>query len=206
MVECWRDNRCYGKMLKAARKKRLETAKHWPALRQLLDLARGRRRTWLMDVGCGAGALLNIASVREQFNYTGVDMPQIIDQVVHLFHTPDRWAHFIWKEIVPGVPMMHLSAYNIVVLNAFIDVAARPLEMLDTILGSCTGDVILHRQLVTDGPTQISTSKSYGGRTYCTVLNRGDLCRLLRRHRLEILEEIPSGIGKGYTSFYLGME
>lgn len=138
-----------------------------------------------VDLGCGSGK----SSVFFK-DYIGVDLPEIIETIA--------------KVVNPGLTFMKcdiiedniefIKNYDIVHMDAFIDVMQYPLEVLDRVLNNCNKYVLLLRQEVIEGRTKVIKNPSYGGFTYHSEINKNELLDLFEKYNLTIVKEIDCGI------------
>ncbi len=133
---------------------------HGQTLEKMVKNYRGKT----IDLGCGA------SEVSVMFNdYTGVDLPD--------FNVYETDLKFI-------------EEYDIVLMNAFIDVMQFPLYVLAKVLKHCKKYVILHRQEFTHGPTGITQEPAYGGWTYHSHINNWDFKVLTRDFKIKRKEKL----------------
>ena len=138
-----------------------------------------------VDMGCGSGKSSMFFN-----NYTGVDLPEIIETIA--------------KVVNPGLTFMKcdiiedniefIKNYDIVHMDAFIDVMQYPLEVLDRVLNNCNKYVLLLRQEVIEGRTKVIKNPSYGGFTYHSEIDQKDLLNIFKKHEFSIVKEINCGI------------
>jgi hypothetical protein len=175
---CWYDfNTTPKKMLEGARGKLwpvLEKSDHFPILDELVNvmLKQCSNCTSLAEVGCGAA---DFQRVFTNFFYTGVDLPHIIDRVAKV-HMP--MGRYIKADIYKS-DVKFLKEYDVVLMNAFIDVMEYPLIALAKVLKNSKKYVILHRQRLTQDKTHVVRNSSYGGQTFQSVINYFDFVEVL---------------------------
>lgn len=170
----------------------LITTKHGRVLKELIDLIPESEKEFL-DIGCGACMVSEITDR----NYTGVDLPDIITKLARVYF-PSLCC--IRSDIIEG-DINFISKYDIVLMNAFIDIMQFPLETLNNILNKCKKYVIIHRQEIHNEETEINLNRAYGGDTYHSKINRENFLRVLKD--FEILQEVDSGFGGNWRSFLL---
>jgi len=152
-------------------------------LKKLIELMPPKKS--VIDLGCGSGRSSMFFK-----NYTGVDLPEVIETVAKVASPKLK---FIQCDIIED-DIKFISKYDIVHMDAFIDVMQYPLRILDKVLENCTGYVLLLRQEVVKGKTRVIKNPSYGGVTYHSEINEKDLLDVFNKHGLSIVKEIESGI------------
>lgn len=142
----------------------------------------------VLDIGCGNAKVSTIISNRK---YTGLDLSYNIETMCETSYSN---LNFIKCNIIKD-NISFISKYNIILLNAFIDVMNQPIFILDKILNYCTKYIIIHRQEIVDTETQITTNASYNGYTHHSELNRNDFNNILKKNNIIIVKEVDAGIG-----------
>tara|TARA_R110000824_G_scaffold326953_5_gene513892 strand:- start:895 stop:1542 length:648 start_codon:yes stop_codon:yes gene_type:complete len=160
----------------------LEESTHFPILKRMLQ-AIPESLVSLLDVGCGAGDVSRICGT---LFYLGADMPHILEHVARQVNPPARYKNFNAYEDDFGF----MRNYDIILMNAFVDVLEFPLEVLEKVLENCEGYIILHRQSISNNsPTCVITADSYGGWTHRSIINMGDFDTLLQKYQFAIVKE-----------------
>ena len=159
---CWYDDdTCPKQMIQGAKGYLwpiLEKSDHFPILDSLIRTI-DEGCTSLLDVGCGAAEISRIYS---QYFYVGADLKNIIQNVSRRIHPEKRYISFdIYADTCEFI-----SDFDIVVMNAFIDVLEMPIFGLEAVLKNATKYVVLHRQEVDEKQTRVIKNPSYGGVTY----------------------------------------
>ena len=194
---CWYDDvELPQKMLDGASGKLwapLDQSDHWPMLAYLLEACKINYpcRT-VLDVGCGAAAL----SEHIEMEYTGCDLEHIIDKVAKVRNPKNNYIKFD----INDDDLSFVGNYDIVVMNAFIDVLENPMEALDKILSNAKKFVICHRQKL-GSVTKIEKVKSYSGFSWGTTLGVQEVKDCLQKHGFRTLVSYPT-MGQ-YHSFLL---
>ncbi len=135
---------------------------HGKALQKLAD---GIDQYYTVDLGCGN------AGAREIFhNYLGLDLPY---WDVH--NEKDR---------------LIIATGKVVLMNAFLDIMEKPIEVLNQVLPFCEDYVIIHRQEVWDLPTTSEKRKAYGGWMWHSKINKFVLLETFEEHNFKILKHI----------------
>jgi len=198
---CWYQEDCHEEMIRGARGELwpvLEKSSHWPILAGLISAATGKKKTSLLDIGCGAGCLGQTEIVKDRVNYTGVDLPDVIKNVA-IKTNPDN--QYISIDITTTKALSFIYHYNVVVMNAFIDIMHEPVNTLIDVIDNCSNYVIIHRQFVTDGPTMVKKASSYGGFTFISHINRLEFNNAVSHFK--VIKEVGTGLGKDNYSYLL---
>jgi hypothetical protein len=167
----------------------LEKSDHFPVLDSLISEAKEGAFT-LLDLGCGAA---DLSRLYPNFYYTGADLPNIIKEVSMKMHPQNSYIPFDIYEDSPEF----IKDYDVIVMNAFIDVLEKPTLCLSKILTFSPKYVILHRQAFSDKrETHLYRYPSYGGvDSYQSVINRDEFSKLLEEREFEIVKELPLHYG-----------
>lgn len=146
----------------------------------LMNLIHGISHLKTIDLGCGNQRCALLFS-----DYKGVDLPE--------FDIYESDLKFI-------------SKYDIVLMNAFIDVLEKPLYALEKVLSHSTNYVVLHRQEITKKQTTIEKRESYGGWTWHSKINENDFYNILKETKFVIKKQLSCGFNNwenGGSSFLL---
>lgn len=197
MKTCWQDENSVGYMVSSlALHKPLNEISHGIILKKFIEHIYDDSYEFL-DVGCGGGL---VSSLIPSGKYTGVDLPHIIDKFTKLFFN----QHSYIKCDLENEDLSFLKDYDVLIMNAFIDVVKEPLIMLDKILENAPKYIIIHRQIITSKyKTTSIINQAYNGLTFCSILNDKDLSQLLDKHNYEILLNENSGIDDKYYSILI---
>tara|TARA_R110002020_G_scaffold78506_5_gene197424 strand:- start:135 stop:773 length:639 start_codon:yes stop_codon:yes gene_type:complete len=178
----------------------LEKSDHFPVLSELITIAQ-RDSFTLLDIGCGAA---EVSRVYKNFYYTGVDLPNIIKEVAMKMHPHNSYISFdIYDE---NQDTSFIAEYDLIVMNAFIDVLERPVYGLEKVLTKASKYVLIHRQTYHDEKeTYLSKHPSYGGTSYQSIINRNVFEDLLKKYSFENVKELRLDYNPeiGYTSSIL---
>lgn len=120
------------------------------------DYARTMGATAILDVGCGAGRKL--APLADEFAITGLDRPEIIDQIID----PGSWQHVDLED--PDVTIV-IDAPAVVVCSDVIEHLVHPEHVMAAILTALDDSV-----LILSTPDR---SRSKWTRRHGPPLNRG---------------------------------
>jgi FkbM family methyltransferase len=168
---------------------------HMNKFSELLPEGNGR----LLDLGCGTGML---SDFKKNYTYYGADLPHIIYKSA-IRNYPKEFFR-AWD--VTTDDLEWIGEFNIVVLNALIDVMETPLKTLDLILRHAKADIIIHRQEITKEMTKVFMNGSYGGHTYHSIINRDEFLNVLDLNNYAIEKEVNlsfSNWENGGNSFLL---
>lgn len=185
---CWYPNGyVYGNMISAIRKhKSLSETGHGKVLIDLLNTV-DSKDSKVLDLGCG-GALLHTVV---KGNYTGADMEHMINNVsMKCFDN----LNYIKVDVVND-DISFIKNYDLVVMNALIDVMQHPIYILNKILESSSNYVIVHRQeIISDDETRVIKNPSYGGLTYHSLINIDDFNNIVKNNGFNILKNVYAGV------------
>jgi hypothetical protein len=185
---CWYGAESFHKEMVKAVKSHLPLYQvgHGKVLIELLSEV-DKEDTKLLDLGCG-GAFLSTVVKGE---YTGSDMGHVIENISKVCY-PD--LNYISVDIIED-DLSYLKNYDIIVMNAIIDVMELPLQALDKVLKSCNEYVIIHRQDLSQGDVKITKQESYGGFTYHSNVGERLFKHVIKHNGFIIEKEINSGLG-----------
>lgn len=193
---CWYDKNLHTSVNPiTAKEPALLQLTHGRVLKELFDLIPISAKT-VLDIGCGNAKAHTIIGSRV---YTGLDL---LNNICTIGRVNYPNLEFTTCDILED-NLSFISEYDIVLMNAFIDVMEWPVYVLIKILKECKGYVILHRQEITDGRTKIITNPSYTGFTYHSVLSRHAFDEVLETCNFKIVIEMDAGFGGNWRSFLL---
>lgn len=121
----------------------------------------------LIDLGCGNKAIAPLFD-----NYHGIDLPMF-----------DAYKD----------SMIFIKDYDVVLMNAFIDVMEEPIKILEKVFKKASNYIILHRQEFTDYSTTVDMRDAYGGWTWHSKINREEFVFLMKKYYISILNEKTCG-------------
>lgn len=198
---CWYQQSCVDEMNRFydAHHNNAEVCRHFSAFTQLLTLT-DEKGSELVDLGCGTAMLSNYC---KENVYIGADLPHIVAGCAMR-----NYNRFLYRACdIINDDITWINKYNIVVVNAVIDIMQHPLEMLSKILSSTKKYLIIHRQEITEaGQTKVIQNGSYGGYTYHSIINRKDFLKALEDNNFDIVKEIRLDFGNwenGGSSFLI---
>lgn len=188
MKDCWNTDSVSERMLSAhQRQPDVTQTQHGKVLQKLIRHVKGAN-LHVLDIGCGTG---HISQLVGNHTYLGIDLPHIIENVAKKAY-PDN--DYMSVDIFKALNLEFIGLYDIVVMNAFIDVMEEPRMALRRILAYCDHNVILHRQEVSfTKKTQSTKENSYGGWTYHSILNAVDLKMVIDESGFKIVTEESCG-------------
>ena len=157
------------------------------AIKSLVDCIPDSENT-LIDIGCGTG---KASKTLQKYDYTGADLPDMIDDISKQVNPGLK---FIKCDIIED-DISFISDYNIIYMDALIDIMQHPLKVLDCILDKCSKYVLLIRQEMVDGETKVIQNPAYTGFTYHSEIGRDDFNDILAKHNVSIVKEVDAGIG-----------
>lgn len=124
----------------------------------LQKMAEPVRKLPVIDLGCGNKGASEIFK-----DYKGVDLP----------------GFDVYES-----PLNFIRPYQVVLMNAFLDVMENPIGVLDRVLPYCSNYVLIHRQELTAGETSITQEDAYGGWTWHSKINYTDFMRSVISFRI----------------------
>ena len=136
---------------------KLENSDHFPVLEALLKMIPSELKK-LADIGCGAG---EISRAFPGYDYTGFDLPHIIEQVALKVNPDSRYEKIDIQEVDFNV----FSSFNIALCNSFISELENGEDILNSLFKSSPDYIILHRQEITKTGTYSKNYKTYGSLT-----------------------------------------
>jgi len=157
----------------------LITTEHGQVLKNLIDYIK-EDNSELADIGCASAE----ASTLSECHYTGIDLPHVIKNISKKLRSD---LNYISLDVTQD-NIDFIKYFNIVVMNAFIDVMKNPLEVLDKMIQYSSEYIILHRQHFTGEKTSVEKRKSYGRETYHSIINTDDFIKLLEKHDCMIIK------------------
>lgn len=197
---CWYNQTCVDEMNRFydAHFKNMEVMKHLNVFTQLLHHA-DEKKCPLLDLGCGTAMLSEFC---KENTYIGADLPHILSGCAMR-----NYPQYFYRSCdILNDDLAWISDYKIIALNAIIDIMEYPVEMLGKILKHSSKFVIIHRQEITVGETNVIQNGSYGGFTWHSIINRNDFLKVLDENDFNIEKELSPGFSNwenGGSSFLL---
>jgi len=170
------------------RKKGTQNQEYRDIIQGLVDLIPRTSKT-VVDLGCGRGDVASWLFTNRK--YTGVDLPNLIEGVSSVINPH---LDFIKCDLVEE-DADFISDYSIVYMDALIDIMQHPLEVLDKVLDRASKYILLIRQEIVEGKTNVIKNPSYGGFSYHSEIGRDDLNGILKKRMVTVIKEVDAGIG-----------
>ena len=151
----------------------------------------------VVELGCGSGRAIMLF---EGYEYTGVDLSVSIETIGKIAN-PN--LNFIKRDIIED-DIFFISEYEVVYMDAFIDVMQYPLTVLNKILQNSSKYIVLIRQEIIDDDTIVVKNPSYNGFTYHSKIGKYDFSKVLAENRFIVVEDVDACVGiDGWRSFLL---
>ena len=165
---CWYDvKKCPEQMILGAKGELwpvLKNSDHFPRLKDLIKTT-SKDCTTLLDLGCGAAELSRLFP---EYFYVGADLKQILENVSMKMNPGKNYIDF---DIYNNETCSFINEYDIVVMNALIDVLEHPLFGLKNVL---------------------SNSQKYVSLTYHSIINLKEFEELLEEYDFSIVKEVKT--------------
>lgn len=164
--------------------KKLEESDHFKTLNSLFLEASGDVDS-VMDLGCGAAEFGRIYGF---FDYTGVDLPHVIDKAAKKKNPNLKYIEFNAYED----DYRFLQSADLILMNAFISELSKADVILEQVLKVATKYVIIHRQKIEHFEKENVKYREYAGylneRYTCAILSENFLQSIVERHDFEIVK------------------
>lgn len=184
MSICWHNDYCVDEMNRFYDKhlKNHNMTGHLKVLTDLLSLTDGIE---ILDLGCGTGILSEFCG---GYLYEGADLEHIIEGSAKRNYPQYKYYYFDVEK--DSFLVSTISDYDVVIVNALLDVMKEPLFILDKILYSTSRYLLIHRQEITQhGKTRSILNDSYGGETYHSIINRKEFVNTVELAGFKIIAE-----------------
>lgn len=166
--------------------KKLENSEHFTVLNKLIKIV---MPSSLCDIGCGAG---EISRVYPELNYLGLDLPHIIEKVALVVNPGKKYFQF---DANTHEDFSFLVEYDLLVMNGFLSELENPIQMLEKIMSKYKGNIIIHRQDITDSEGFLEEYNSYGGlKTTNSQIGKKQLLDVCEKNGYVITHTENSGI------------
>ncbi len=198
---CWYDENILAENMVDSVKNhpKFEDIGHGKVIIELLNSIQEKNLN-LLDFSCGGG---HLSSIVKDHKYTGSDLEHVIENVSRVCYPNNEYIYLDFM----NDDLSEINKYEIIVLNAILDICEYPLELLDKILKQSKNYVIIHRQEIsnTNLPNGFSLTKepSYGGLTFRTNLERKSFEKIIKENKFSIIKEMDSGLGLSNNESFL---
>jgi hypothetical protein len=168
---------------------KLEHSEHFIILDELIKITKSKN---IADIGCGGAEL---GRVYYDFDYTGFDLPHIIENVSKVVNPNLNYVKFDAYDFDYTL----FKKYDLLVCNGFISELIEPITVLKNLLDNTKKYLIIHRQIF-ENKSDIVEYNTYGDLiTQRCRININELDELLINHK--ILKRIDKF---GETSILIG--
>jgi 2-polyprenyl-3-methyl-5-hydroxy-6-metoxy-1,4-benzoquinol methylase len=116
---------------------KLEDTEHFLSL---IDLIKKINFKYVADLGCGSAELGRI--LKNEYNYTGFDLPHIIENVSKKMNPDLNYISYDAYDFNYNV----LGEFDLIICNSFISELQKPFEILENIFKHMKKYLIIHRQ------------------------------------------------------------
>jgi hypothetical protein len=186
---CWHDPAVSSSMLKGSNGilfPKLVDSNYVHVLLDLVDIAKPHC-TSCLDLGCGAADLSDLI-VKRNMTYAGADLPHIIQNVAKVQHSSYNYYEF---NVETDDDLAFVGFYDLVVMNAFIDIMEHGKEILEKILPYCSKYVLIHRQRIDQKTEAVLLPSLYGGKTWQYTIGYNDLFDTINKNGFKFVREVP---------------
>jgi len=188
MKTAWYDEENITKAMAASNFAKLEDSEHFSSLKQCFnELTKIEDKKYsILDLGCGSGEL---GRVMNEHNYTGVDLPHVIDKVAKIKNPQNNYFYFDANKN----NFDFLKNYDVIIMNSFLSEMPNWYVILSKILLNAKKFIIIHRQDMTEKNSFLRDYKTYGGLTTInTFINISDFEKLITFNNFKINLNINS--------------
>jgi len=194
MKTAWFNNNILPALMLNPDFKPLQQSDHFAPLKKCFSDVQGKK---LLDLGCGAA---EVYQTFKNFEYTGADLPHIIEEVAKKKNPTGNFIHFNAEKD----DFSFLKYYDIILMNSFISEVPGWYRILLQVLYNSNGYIILHRQEVTDKPSYLEKYITYGGlETVKSIINYDHLVGMFHMNDYQILYEEDSFPGNNTQKTFL---
>lgn len=164
---------------------KLKDSNHFAALNECVKKIDSDSYKTILDIGCCKAEL---AETFPQFQYTGADLPNIIEGVSKKIRPSLSYVYFNAETD----DYSFISNYDIIVMNSFLSEMPNGTETLNKILNHVKKYVVIHRQDIEEKTTVVN-SQTYGGmNTVNFVFSREDINKITNKNDCKIIFETQS--------------
>jgi 2-polyprenyl-3-methyl-5-hydroxy-6-metoxy-1,4-benzoquinol methylase len=171
---------------------RLEFTDHFKVLKSIMDSIKFET---IADIGCGAGELGRV--IGEKVNYTGFDLPHVIENVSKVVNKSLNYVYFDTRR---DFDYSKLSSFDLLVCNSFISEVSSPLEVLSSLIKHMKKYIIIHRQKFNQKQTYYKNYTTYAGLTTSeSSISVFDMESILKLNYSKVLACIDNYNGENKT-------
>ena len=164
---------------------KLKDSIHFNALNQCVKKIGSDSYKTILDIGCCKAEL---AETFPQFQYTGADLPNIIEGVSKKIRPSLSYVYFNAETD----DYSFMSDYDIIIMNSFLSEMSNGTEILNKILNHAKKYVVIHRQDIEE-KTTVANSQTYGGmNTVNFIISREDINKITNKNDCKIIFETQS--------------
>ena len=164
---------------------KLKDSNHFASLNDCVKKIDSDSYKTILDIGCCKAEL---AETFPQFQYTGADLPNIIEGVSKKVKPNLNYVYFNAQTD----DYSFMSDYGIIVMNSFLSEMPNATEILNKVLNHAKKYVIIHRQDIEE-KTNIVNYQTYGGmNTVNFIFSREDINRITNKNDCKIVFETQS--------------
>jgi hypothetical protein len=188
MKTAWYNKKNITNAMVASNFGKLEDSDHFSSFKQCLNklIEIESKKYSILDLGCGAGELGRVMS---DHDYTGADLPHVIDKVAKIKNPQNNYFYFDANEN----SFDFLKNYDIIIMNSFLSEVPNWYVILSKILLNAKKFIIIHRQDMTEKNSFLRDYKTYGGLTTInTFINISDFEKLITFNNFKINLNINS--------------
>jgi hypothetical protein len=134
--------------------KKLEYTEHFPILDELI---KELDPISICDIGCGSA---EISRIYPNLIFLGLDLPHIIKKVSLVVNPGKKYMDF---DANTQENFSFLKEYDLLLMNGFLSEIENPMKFMEKILNQYEGNILIHRQDLTDSEGFLEEYNSYGG-------------------------------------------
>ena len=166
--------------------KKLEESEHFTVLDSLIKKV---NPSSICDIGCGAG---EISRIYPDLKFLGLDLPHIIEKVASVVNPGKKYMVF---DANTQEDFSFLREYDLLIMNGFISELENPIGFIEKLIDQYKGNIIIHRQDLTESNTFLEEYNSYGGlKTTNSQINTAEIYNVCEKNGYEIICIENSGI------------
>lgn len=180
-----------GEMVKGAKGeipgwKKLENSDHFLILDKFIKELKPES---ICDMGCGSG---EISRIYPDLGFLGLDLPHIIEKVSLMVNPGKNYMKFDAND---QEDFTFLNEYDLLIMNGFLSEMKNPIGILEKIMNQYRGNLIIHRQDITDSEGFLEKYNTYAGiETTNSFINIKELEKSCFMNKYEIKKIENSGM------------